>query len=257
MRVVALILVVVSAVSAGAQSLGEVARKEAERRKTVKTPGKTYTNDQLKSDGRDGSPATAPSTPADSATAPAARRPRATGAPAPLAAKAGAGREPERTGRRPAPADVKDEAYWRARLQPEREALSRAQIFCGRPAEPHQRSLDGFHGHGRPGSAGRGWRRPPEVARRAPAGEEGNPAAHQGVTDIQEEGRRAGVPAGWCPLVAASMRVRTPVLLVEDKDSLRTMLRLALEAQGHGVVEARDEPEAIAGDAPDAVPRSS
>ena len=36
-----------------------------------------------------------------------------------------------------------------------------------------------------------------------------------------------------------------PVLLVEDKDSLRTMLRHALEAQGHTVLEARDEPEAI------------
>jgi DNA-binding NtrC family response regulator len=36
-----------------------------------------------------------------------------------------------------------------------------------------------------------------------------------------------------------------PVLLVEDKDSLRTMLRLALEAQGHAVVEARDEHEAV------------
>jgi DNA-binding NtrC family response regulator len=36
-----------------------------------------------------------------------------------------------------------------------------------------------------------------------------------------------------------------PVLLVEDKDSLRTMLRAALETQGHTVVEARDEPEAI------------
>jgi DNA-binding NtrC family response regulator len=35
-----------------------------------------------------------------------------------------------------------------------------------------------------------------------------------------------------------------PILLVEDKDSLRTMLRLALEAQGHVVVEARDQPEA-------------
>jgi DNA-binding NtrC family response regulator len=37
----------------------------------------------------------------------------------------------------------------------------------------------------------------------------------------------------------------SPVLLVEDKDSLRTMLRHALEAQGHVVVEARDEGEAI------------
>lgn len=36
-----------------------------------------------------------------------------------------------------------------------------------------------------------------------------------------------------------------PVLLVEDKDSLRAMLRHALEAQGHAVLEARDEPEAL------------
>src|SRR5262245_20856289 len=37
-----------------------------------------------------------------------------------------------------------------------------------------------------------------------------------------------------------------PILLVEDKDSLRAMLRHALEAQGHMVVEARDQPEAEA-----------
>jgi DNA-binding NtrC family response regulator len=36
-----------------------------------------------------------------------------------------------------------------------------------------------------------------------------------------------------------------PVLLVEDKDSLRVMLRHTLEAQGHAVVEARDQPEAV------------
>ena len=35
-----------------------------------------------------------------------------------------------------------------------------------------------------------------------------------------------------------------PVLLVEDKDSLRAMLRLALEGQGHAVIEARNEDEA-------------
>jgi DNA-binding NtrC family response regulator len=37
-----------------------------------------------------------------------------------------------------------------------------------------------------------------------------------------------------------------PILIVEDKDSLRTMLRHALEAQGHTVVEACDQPEAEA-----------
>jgi DNA-binding NtrC family response regulator len=36
-----------------------------------------------------------------------------------------------------------------------------------------------------------------------------------------------------------------PVLIVEDKDSLRTMLRHALEAHGHAVLEARDETEAV------------
>ena len=37
-----------------------------------------------------------------------------------------------------------------------------------------------------------------------------------------------------------------PILLVEDKDALRTMLRAALEDQGHQVIEARDEAEAVA-----------
>src|SRR5947208_8169671 len=37
-----------------------------------------------------------------------------------------------------------------------------------------------------------------------------------------------------------------PILLVEDKDSLRAMLRHALEAQGHTVIEARDQAEATA-----------
>jgi DNA-binding NtrC family response regulator len=41
-----------------------------------------------------------------------------------------------------------------------------------------------------------------------------------------------------------SKNVDSPILLVEDKDSLRAMLRHALEGQGHTVVEACDEAEA-------------
>jgi DNA-binding NtrC family response regulator len=37
----------------------------------------------------------------------------------------------------------------------------------------------------------------------------------------------------------------TPILLVEDKDSLRAMLRHALEGEGYTVVEARSEAEAV------------
>ena len=50
MRVLTLAFVAMWVAGAGAQSLGDVARKEAERRKTVKAPGKTYTNDQLKAE---------------------------------------------------------------------------------------------------------------------------------------------------------------------------------------------------------------
>ena len=40
-------------------------------------------------------------------------------------------------------------------------------------------------------------------------------------------------------------RPQAPILIVEDKDSLRAMLRHALEEQGHAVVEAADETEAL------------
>ena len=45
---------------------------------------------------------------------------------------------------------------------------------------------------------------------------------------------------------ARAAETAASILLVEDKDSLRAMLRLALEAQGHAVIEARDEVEAVA-----------
>jgi DNA-binding NtrC family response regulator len=37
----------------------------------------------------------------------------------------------------------------------------------------------------------------------------------------------------------------TQILIVEDKDSLRTMLRHALERQGHAILEASNQPEAV------------
>ncbi len=46
--------------------------------------------------------------------------------------------------------------------------------------------------------------------------------------------------------VAATGGVDGDVLVVEDRDSLRTMLRLALEAHGYRALEARDQPEAEA-----------
>ncbi|HSC29076.1 MAG TPA: sigma-54 dependent transcriptional regulator, partial [Vicinamibacterales bacterium] len=62
-------------------------------------------------------------------------------------------------------------------------------------------------------------------------------------TSKRKHARPASRPAGS----ADPVRVATPaqILIVEDKDSLRTMLRHALERQGHTVLEARDGPEAV------------
>ena len=43
---------------------------------------------------------------------------------------------------------------------------------------------------------------------------------------------------------ASATRTTFPILLVEDRDALRAMMRHALEAQAHTVIEARDEAEA-------------
>ena len=191
MRVFALMLVVVSAVvGAGAQSLGEVARKEAERRKTVKAPGKTYTNDQLKSDGRD-VPA-APAAPADSTAKPSTGSAPATGGGT---AKPGdaAGQKEQAAAKEPA----KDEAYWRKRVQTEREALSRAQMF----GDALQSRINGlttdFTARDDPAArAAIGADRQKsldELARVKKEIEQHTKA----IADIQEEARRSGAPAGW------------------------------------------------------------
>lgn len=193
MRVLALILVVVAAVSAGAQSLGEVARKEAERRKAVKAPGKTYTNDQLKSDGRDVAPVPAP--PGDSTTAPAAgSAPAAASGSAKGKADAAAGQKDQAAVE---PKDAKDEAYWRNRVQTEREALSRAQMF----SEALQSRINGLSTD---------FTARDDPAARAVIGADRQKALDElqrvkkeieqhtkALADIQDEARRSGAPAGW------------------------------------------------------------
>jgi hypothetical protein len=194
MRVLALLLVMASALGAGAQSLGEVARREAERRKAVKAPGKTYTNDQLRSDPRD----------AVVQAPPAAAAPPSTASPAPGTPAAGsdatkgggaAGTDKDQAAASKEPA--KDETYWKGRLQAERDALSRAQMF----AEALQSRINGL-------SADFTARDDP--AQRAAIANDRQKSLDElqrvkkeiadhtkALTDIQDEARRAGVPAGW------------------------------------------------------------
>jgi gas vesicle protein len=169
--------VFLAAAGAYAQSLGDVARKEEARRRTVKKPSRVYTNDNLKE--------VAP--PADAT--PASQEPQAAAAaasetPAPAAAPA----------RSESP---RDEKYWRGRLDAARTSLSRAQTlqealqsrinvlsadFVNRD-DPAQRNVIAAD---RQKALAELDRVKQEIAQHQKA-----------IVDIQEEGRRAGVPAGW------------------------------------------------------------
>jgi hypothetical protein len=197
MRVVTAALVAMCTAGVNAQSLGDVARKEAERRKTVQAPGKTYTNDQLKAEPP--STATAPST-AGSSTAPAAAPAKpAAGAPgaAPGKGDAQQAQGTPATGQAPSSSAPKDEAGWRAKVQSTRDALSRAQIF----AEALQSRINGLSTD---------FTARDDPAQRAAVAADRQKSLDElervkkeiqqhtkALADIQDEGRRAGVPAGW------------------------------------------------------------
>jgi hypothetical protein len=167
-----------------------VASKEEARRKTVKAPSKVYTNDSLKNEDPPSAPAT-PSSPAPQAATSASP---ALAAPA-VPAAADTSASPAAPGAPPAP--VRDEKYWRGRLESARTALSRAQMFQEalqsrinalttdfvNRDDPAQRSVIAAD---RQKALAELDRVKGEIVRNQKA-----------VSEIQEEGRRAGVPAGW------------------------------------------------------------
>jgi hypothetical protein len=198
MRVLSAFALLLVASASTAQTLGEVARQEAARRGTVKAPGKVYTNDQLKPDP--GVATLAPpaaGTPGDS-TAPG--KPEA-GAPKGDSGKADPGQADPQTGEASArgskmPAAT-DEKGWRAKVQAARDALSRAQLF----AEALQSRINGLSAdftarddpQQRAAVAADQQKSLDELARVKKEIEE----LTKGIAEIQEAGRRAGVPAGW------------------------------------------------------------
>lgn len=173
----AAIVVCVLCTAAGASAqLGEVARKEAERRKTVTSSSKTYTNESLK-------PAPQPSS-APASSAPASSTPPASTLPPPNASGDPSDRK-------------KDEALWRERIRGEREALERAKTF----AEALQSRINALNTDfvnrddpvQRSGIAADRVKALAELERLKKEIEQHTKA----IATIQEEARRAGVPAGW------------------------------------------------------------
>src|SRR4051812_15194331 len=114
---------VVGWTSVAAQSLGDVARKEEERRKTIAKPSRVYTNQSLKTEPPPSSATTSgATTPATGATATPSATTDSAAAPSSTPSKA-EGTKPDGA----KPEELKNEAYWRKRMTDVREALSRDQ----------------------------------------------------------------------------------------------------------------------------------
>ena len=156
-------------------SLGEVAKKEQERRKALKNPGKVFTKEDL------------PKVPAT---------PTPAGAAAPAAAGAAAGEQKPAEEQKPK-GDEKDEIYWRGRMTQAREELRRNEMFIQALQSRINALAADFSSRDDP-------------AQRALIGDDRNKAIAElqrvtaevealkkAIADIEEEARQAGVPPGW------------------------------------------------------------
>jgi hypothetical protein len=172
----ALVLVGVAHVAA-AQSLGEVAKKEEQRRKTVKSSGKVYTNDTLKPDPTPSVPAT---------TAAGAPNPAASATPAPAT---------------PAPSeestDKGDEKSWRKRIADARDSLQRSQTFADALQSQLNALTTDFVNRDDPVQRQQIANKRDSVLAELERVKKEVVANTKAISDIQEEARRAGVPAGW------------------------------------------------------------
>lgn len=185
---IAIALMAVGAGWARAQSLAEVARDEAARRKAVATPGKVYTNNDLKPDFT--RPAPPPATPE---SAPSGGR----GAAAvPEAGAAGGATQGGAQGTAQG-GEVRDQAYWSSRMADARATLDRSQAF----AQALQNRIDmlwtDFVNRGDPVQQRAIEQERNKALAELEALKKEIAANQKAVADIEDEARRTGVPAGW------------------------------------------------------------
>jgi len=166
-----------SVVLANAQSLGEVARQEAARRKDVKAPVKVFTNDNIKVV----TPAAPPVAQAEPGGPPAAA----------ASAEAAAEKPPE------APDPTKDPEFWRKRMRDALQARDRNAFLLEAVQSRINALTTDFYARDDPYQ-----RAQIEVERNKTLAEFERMKKQQvelekAIEDIEEEARRANVPPGW------------------------------------------------------------
>lgn len=154
-------------------TLADIAKKEEERRKALKTPGKVYTKDVLPKGAAAPVPLPAPAAPADQAKPAEPEKPK------------------EEAG------EVKDEAWWRARVTQVREELRRNEMFIEALQSRINSLAADFSSRDDPYQRAKiGEDRNKAIAEMQRVAAE-NEALKKQLADIEEEARQAGVPPGW------------------------------------------------------------
>lgn len=183
-------LLLVTALPVSAQSLGELAKREQERRKKAPAAGKTYTNDDLKkmSPAPDaaGAQAAKPGDPKDAAKTPPAE-----------AAGTGKPGDPAKVDATKPPEPAKDEPYWRARIAAARENLRSNESFHEALQSQINALTAEFTARDDPYQRAKvAEDRQRKIAEQARVAQEIDKAKKQ-IAEIEDEARRAGVPPGW------------------------------------------------------------
>lgn len=170
------------ALGAQAPTLGELAKKEQERRKDLKAAGKVYSNKDLPK---------APVSTAPATSAPGALPPPTPAPDAAKEAKAAAATPPA------AEVDEKNEEWWRGRMMQAREAQRRGEAFAeALQSRINALSIDAVNRddpYQRAKAADDRQKAVAELGRVTSEIEQ----ARKDIVAIEEEARQSGAPPGW------------------------------------------------------------
>jgi len=181
-----------AAASLHAQSLGDVAKKEEERRKATAPAAKTYTNKDL-------APVPAPSVEAsakDSDKADAGKLDKAE-KPAAKDDKADSDKAADKATDKAAGGSAKDQKYWKERIDAARLALERDSGYLDAMQTRVNALTTDFVNRDDPAQRGIIERDRQRALTELDRLKKQIVDDQKAITDIEEEARRAGVPPGW------------------------------------------------------------
>jgi hypothetical protein len=176
--------------SAQAQSLGDTARQEEERRQGVKAPSKVITNKDLR-------PAPQPSSPPPPAGGTTAAEPSKTSTSADGNATKDAKSGAKDDAKDATKADVKDQKYWRDRMKKLQDQLQRDRVYAEALQSRINALTTDFVNRDDPAQRGVVATNRQQAVDELDRLKKSIAETTKAIPALEEEARQANVPAGW------------------------------------------------------------